>query len=88
MHVIARAYRDKPLDRIVVQADSNLIYLADPQASRAAIDDEKTGVGFPVSSIFKFDAALYDMLLAAWTKGDDGELRHLWDSAEPQAAHG
>ena len=87
MQVIAKAYRDRPLARIVVQTGGDLVYLADPRASRAAIDEDRTGVGFPISSVFKFDAALYDRLLQAWTCGNTSELQHLWDTAELEAAH-
>ena len=85
MHVIARAYGDQPLDRIIVQAGDNLVYVANPSVSRAAIESERTGVGFPAHCIFKYDPSLYHKLMSAWERGDRTKLTELWSAAEPEA---
>jgi hypothetical protein len=83
MRVIARAYADQPLDRLAVDRAANLIYIASESAVRAASATEKTGVGFPLQSVFKFNETLFELLCGAWEAGDSARLEQLWSRAEP-----
>jgi hypothetical protein len=82
MHVIARAYADKPLDRIVVERSPKLAYIAS-SAALSADDSDRTGVGFPVNNVYKFDESLFRLLVSAWESGDHKQLLDLWSRAEP-----
>lgn len=83
MLCLARAYGDEPLKRVVVGAGPRLLYVANPDV--ASVDSD-AGVGFPVESIFAFDATLYDRLRAAFDSADKQSLWALWQSASPLAA--
>jgi len=89
MRVIARAYKDKPLDRIVVGEGERVIYIANPSTVVSTGKDGTEGVGFPKNCVFEFDSALLDSLNAAWASGDRDQLERLWSAAKPakMAAH-
>lgn len=83
MRVIARAYRDRPLDRAVVSESKNLAYIADLSAQDANGHAEATGVGFPKDCVFEFDEPLFESLSAAWKAADRNLLEGLWSHARP-----
>lgn len=83
MRVLARAYRDRPLDRIAVGENARVIYVANPSTVSSTGKCESTGTGFPKRYVFAFDSALFDSLSRAWERGDQEELSRLWKRAEP-----
>jgi hypothetical protein len=83
MHVIAKAYGDEPLDRLVISRSVKLTYLLNPVSREAINPDENSGVGFPNECVFRFDSELFSELGEAWAAGDRKRLEHLWDQAEP-----
>lgn len=83
MHVIAKAYADEPLERDVIEDRSKLVYLVNPSHPNAALLGEESGVGFPRSTVFKFDSALFESLTNAWVASDNRRLAELWESATP-----
>lgn len=83
MRVIARAYRDQPLDRILVERTPRHAYVAAESALGANDDDDEIGVGFPLGCVFKFDESLYQSLCEAWRAGQVERVAQLWAKAEP-----
>ena len=82
MRVLARAYADKPLDRVLVARSPKLAYIATEMLSSTAADDS-AGVGFPVNCVFEFDETLFHSLSEAWRQGDRRSLLSLWAKAHP-----
>lgn len=83
MRVLARAYGDRPLDRVTVGRDGSVVFIADPTVDKAVRNTIGEGVGFPAKFVFEFDAALYDSLRAAWASKDQMRLSALWGDAKP-----
>lgn len=84
MRVLAKAYGDQPLDRLIVGEAKRVFFLASASALNGNDEsDDLVGVGFPRDYVFLFDAALYESLEAAWRKGDREGLNVLWGAARP-----
>jgi hypothetical protein len=82
MRVIARAYADRPLDRVVVERSPKLTYIAS-EAAASSMEADGTGVGFPTNCVFKFDESLYRSLEEAWQAQNRERLLDLWSEAQP-----
>jgi hypothetical protein len=83
MRVIAKAYGDRPLDREMTGAKGAVAFIANMSARNSNRIEPMDGVGFPKSCVFRFDAALFDSLAAAWAGGDRVALGELWGHASP-----
>jgi hypothetical protein len=83
VRVLAKAYGDRPLDRVTVGSAEKVIYIATQSVADAMESGERGGVGFPRNCIFTFDSTLYDSLNTAWQAGDHDRLVGLWQSATP-----
>jgi hypothetical protein len=83
MRVLARAYGDRPLDRIAVGSGVKVVYIAAQSVASSMAPGESGGVGFPKDCVFSFDSALYESLAQAWEAGDDASLAALWEAATP-----
>lgn len=83
MLVIARAYADRPLKRLVTGKAHGLTYLANPSVDISELEGSPGGVGFPDSAVFEFDSDLMDSLDSAWASGDGTKLKQLWRKATP-----
>jgi len=83
MRVIARAYGDEPLQRIVTGSCGNLVYLINPSLDNANGIRPLSGVGFPKSSIYEFELATFESLCLAWRSGDPERLRRAWGMTTP-----
>jgi len=83
MRVIAKAYRDRPLDRICIGAAEKVIYIAAQSVASAMAPGEAGGVGFPRDCVFAFEQQLFDSLSSAWERGDGTQLAELWAAATP-----
>jgi hypothetical protein len=83
MRVIARAYGDRPLDRVVVGAAEKVVYIAAQSVARAMAPGESGGVGFPRNCVFSFDQSLFESLSSAWERKDQSKLADLWAAATP-----
>lgn len=83
MRVLARAYRDRPLDRVLVGENVRVFYIAHRSSLDSTGKCESGGVGFPRGTVFEFDSALYDSLTEAWACGDRAKLAQLWAQATP-----
>lgn len=79
MHVIAKAYGDEPLHRIVTGERGDLIYLVNPDRQGRSNPEEFEGVGFPRWSVFRFDSEAFEALIAAWESGDGERLKTEWE---------
>jgi hypothetical protein len=87
MRVIAKAYGDRPLDRLIVGETKRVYFVASASALGGNDeDDDLVGVGFPKDCIFHFEAALYESLEAVWRSGDREQLTALWSAARPIGA--
>lgn len=53
MRVIAKAYDDQPIDRMVVASTSKLAYLVLAEDDKQPVDDGVSGVGFPRNCVFE-----------------------------------
>jgi len=83
MRVIAKAYRDRPLDRVTVGEDGGVIFIANPAVDKAVRNTIGEGVGFPRRCVFAFDPDLFESLSEAWASADDVRLAALWERAVP-----
>jgi hypothetical protein len=86
MRVIAKAYGDRPLDRVAVGWSGKAVIIAAQSVADAMQEGEVGGVGFPTDCVFQFDAVLFESLQRAWESGDRGELGRQWSRAV--RAHG
>ncbi len=83
MHVIAMAYGDEPLDRVLVGENARVFYVANPSTVSSTGQCTSGGVGFPKAYVFEFDSALFDSLEQAWASADRQGLADLWREATP-----
>jgi hypothetical protein len=82
MRVIARAYRDRPLDRVAIGEDANVFFIAHPSTANSTGINAANGIGFPKSFVYRFDPRLFGSLEAAWENADLGRLAELWSCGE------
>ena len=84
MRCLARAYKDRPLDRDVWGADGNVVYVINrDQPDVERLIQQGGGIGFPGVAIFEFNKRLYADLKAAYDRGDRRGLKILWAEAKP-----
>lgn len=83
MRVLAKAYRDRPLDRVTVGVDGRVVFIADPSTPDSIRNTIGEGVGFPSGCVFEFDPNLFDSLVEAWEAEDVDKVARLWASATP-----
>lgn len=83
MRVMARGYRDRPLDRAVVCSGDKVTYVANLSARGSAGITAGDGVGFPTHCVFRFERDLFDSLCGAWERRDAERLADLWARATP-----
>jgi hypothetical protein len=83
MRVLARAYKDQPLDRILVGENARVFYIANPSTVSSTGRCTSGGVGFPKACVFNFDSTLFESLDEAWQRGDTETLASLWREATP-----
>ena len=80
---LARAYGDKPLDRLALGKEDRLIYVSNPSLIAPEQVLALRAVGFPRTCVFRFDPKLFERLLAAYESKDSGRLASLWNEAKP-----
>lgn len=83
MRVLARAYRDQPLDRLLVGENARVYYIANPSTVSSTGQCTSGGIGFPKACVFEFDSALFESLGKAWARRDSDALAVLWREATP-----
>lgn len=83
MRVLAKAYGDRPLDRVAVGENARVIYIANMEAANSSGIDSPEGVGFPRNCVFEFDSALFESLIEAWDRQEREQLERLWKRAVP-----
>jgi hypothetical protein len=66
MLVIARAYGNQPLKRVVTGTRKKLVYLLNPMVASSVGITPLAGVGFPKDAIYEFDAADFAALTESW----------------------
>lgn len=71
--VIVRAYKDKPVKLAATRRYGSSVEVVGKDTTR--------GICFPTHYVFRFDDQLYDRLSSAYTDGDTGRLKRLWESA-------
>jgi hypothetical protein len=86
MHVIAKAYADEPLARVLTGMRGKVAYLINPSAYSANGIAPFLGVGFPRDCVHSFDESLFESLRSAWESGDHIRLQQLWKKATPLGA--
>ena len=86
MRVIARAYGDEPLDRNTSGESDGVVFIVNPNMNRSD-DLSESGVGFPRSYVYEFDAELFDSLRKVFHCGDAATLETLWSKAAPIGAN-
>jgi hypothetical protein len=73
-HVLVRADRGQPLDRIVVEVSGGVIYAANPALFDHVLSGETVGVGFPKPDVFLYDPSLFAGLTRQWNeRGETAE---------------
>lgn len=82
IEVIAKAYGDRPLWRLCASCESKRVYVLNPSLKNSPDPLKRLGVGFPKSSVFMADPALFAELESAYRAGDQAKLLLLWDRAE------
>jgi len=83
MYCITRAFEGEPLARQLVGRERWVGYVVKPSLNDAVNTDPLSGVGFPLSDLFEYDAALMDELAAAFGAGDSLRLDAIWGRAKP-----
>lgn len=83
MRVIAMAYGGEPLQRVCTGSTETLAYILHPSKASACGITPFSGVGFPISSVFEFDLAVFDSLCQAWQSGDAVQMERAWSVATP-----
>lgn len=83
MLVIARAYGDEPLVRVLTGCRSGLAYVINPDLAADGKPAEFSGVGFPDDSVFQYEPSLAESLSSAWVRGDCVSLARFWREASP-----
>lgn len=87
MRCIARAYGDKPLDRLALGHGSGMIFIVNPACSGTDQELAAESIGFPASAIFEFDEDVYERLVSALKEGNRRTLLAAWNEARPLMAH-
>ncbi len=83
MLVIAKAYGDEPLVRLLTGCQSGLVYVINPALAEDRDIVEFSGVGFPEDSVFQHSPDVADLLSRAWADGDLAALSRYWAEATP-----
>ena len=83
MRVIAKAYQDRPLDRLSTGRRNRTVYLINPSSVGASGITEYSGVGLPEYSVYEYDSSLLERLQAAWDSANQELLESLWLGARP-----
>lgn len=83
MRVIAIACDGEPLDRTCVDLTGKLAYVVNSSTGNANRISEKSGVGFPRWSVFKFDSGIWDQLSSAYAHQNAADLASLKEVLEP-----
>jgi len=81
MRVITKAYGDEPLEREVVEATPDRVYVVNPSFTCADGLRANCGVGFRPETVFRFDPTLLARLKAAYEAHDAAQLNDLWSKA-------
>jgi hypothetical protein len=81
--VLARAFGQKPLERVVWDIEGEKVFICRPDLLEACERRESWPVGFPVADIFQFDASLYKRLESAMRRKDTRNLSSIWTEAKP-----
>jgi hypothetical protein len=66
--VIARGYRGRPLQRVVISRSHGLVYVAAPDSVSDVEAGDSCPIGFPETDIFLFDSIIYADLCAQWNQ--------------------
>lgn len=82
MLCIAKAYRDEPIERLVVSRAHGLTYLVNPAVAGARERIGIQGVGFPDRCVFQHDTELLRRLRDAYERQDIASLGTLWGRAK------
>jgi len=81
MRVIARAYMDEPLDRMIVGQGKSVTYISNLSTGLPQQNPLTEGVGFPKDCIFEFEPELLSDLRSAWESSDGNALAVHWRRA-------
>ena len=87
MRVIAKAYGDEPIARVVIASNKKMAYLVVDEEADDLVDDGISGVGFPRDCVFRYDSRLMSELESAWRASDRTKLYDLWTQCERWTAH-
>lgn len=87
MRVIARAYEDQPLDRVVVGEEGDTVFLVNPSVNRTQSELEEAGVGFPRFCVYPYSSELLIKLQTAWDGSSRAALVDLWGEASRLQAY-
>ena len=66
--VIARAFRGKPLSRVVIEASRGRVYVANPALLEGVRNGDTYAVAFPSEDVFEFNEGIYERLTSEWEK--------------------
>ena len=80
--VIARAHDDEPLERVMLQVQNNVAYLAKPAQLDAVMTGEKRPVPVPIEDVFLFDEEIYAELIEQYA-GQGSTDPETWRQLRP-----
>lgn len=64
--VIVRAYGRKPLKRVAIMSQHNLIYITNPKSLELIDLEENSHIDFPAKDVFRFDGEIFEVLSKEW----------------------
>jgi hypothetical protein len=81
--VIARAYRNRPLKRLLLETVNDRGFICHPDT----LEDYKNGnsypVGFPLIDLFHFNEQLFARLESAFRRRDKRAIANIWTECRP-----
>lgn len=77
--VIVRSHDGEPLKRVVVRAETGLVYVVKPELLPEFYAGATNAVGFPESDVYEFDDGLLHRLRQHW---ETGLIRKEWSTVK------
>lgn len=72
--VMVRAFKDEPVKLHMLSLSRKCVEVSGQDMSKP--------MGFPPGFVYVFDGNLFELLLAAFTRGSKNDLNNLWSKAE------
>ena len=80
--VLARAFKDRPLKRLLLEVDLGKGFICSPATYEDCCNGQAHPVGFPVGDLYEFDESLFSRLESA-ARRRDKRILEIWADAKP-----